>query len=458
MIRMTLAGLVYSVVRIPLNEILYSAVRLPLNETPQLNIELDDFKEDKSDLPDLNDTTFDTVTYAAPCLLLLAWFAFRRERSLQHTAEAAAPEEQTADGAGPAGPAGPAPVAPPRAKGKPPPPPKGKAPPKAKAKPRPGENPLGTRRVRWTHQSVGTVFEGLGRGSLRSETAKMLDEVFKPTGEKATARERFLPKSSGKCLLSQKRAQQLAIVFRRLPIPLQRLCSALLALDFSIPLGEEQVQGLLQAWPTADDFKAVANYDGPEELRDVELCIKQVAAVPRSEARLKLLRLARSLDSLHHASAELAVLRRACEELLGSRTLRALLDAALVLGNYINGDAGAGFSLDALAPSLMSLKGEKGTTALHCLCANRAQEDPFFCSKLHSELASLKTASQISLGALYEALRRVKEDVQSAAEELTQHGALYGSSVEVEELEDVSFSPIQPLGTKQCQGGKAVKR
>ncbi|CAJ1378644.1 unnamed protein product [Effrenium voratum] len=162
--------------------------------------------------------------------------------------------------------------------------------------------------------------------------------------------------------------------------------------------GGEQVQGLLQAWPTADDFKAVANYDGPEELRDVELCIKQVAAVPRSEARLKLLRLARSLDSLHHASAELAVLRRACEELLGSRTLRALLDAALVLGNYINGDAGAGFSLDALAPSLMSLKGEKGTTALHCLCANRAQEDPFFCSKLHSELASLKTASQISRG------------------------------------------------------------
>lgn len=123
----------------------------------------------------------------------------------------------------------------------------------------------------------------------------MLNEVFRVTPQGQSAKSSpFIPKSSGVCLLNPKRAQQLAIVFRRSPVPLQKLCSALLALDFSVlgHLGEEEIDGLLQAWPTSFDFQLVEKYKGPiQELRDVEQCIKQMSAVPRSEARLKLLRL-----------------------------------------------------------------------------------------------------------------------------------------------------------------------
>lgn len=188
------------------------------------------------------------------------------------------------------------PKCPPRgkAKAKPPPPPKGtpprKAPSKAEAK---ATNPFGPRRVRWRalRSAEGTIFDGLGTGQLKNETAMMLDEVLK-TSQGLAKSSPFIPKSSGVCLLDRNRAQQLAILFRRSPLPLQQLCAALLTLDVSIPLGEEEIDGLLQAWPTALDFQLVEEYTGAKEkLRDVEQCIKQISAIPRSESRLKLLRL-----------------------------------------------------------------------------------------------------------------------------------------------------------------------
>lgn len=47
-----------------------------------------------------------------------------------------------------------------------------------------------------------------------------------------------------------------------------------------------------------------------------------------------------SLDGLGHFLEQFKLLRCACEELLNSKTLRLLLEEALTMGNYINGDAG----------------------------------------------------------------------------------------------------------------------
>ncbi|CAE7654824.1 FH3, partial [Symbiodinium sp. CCMP2456] len=173
--------------------------------------------------------------------------------------------------------------------------------------------PFGTRRIRWRTISdhAGTVFDGLDSTAPYNETRKMLHEVLAASVVQQTARpSAFVPKSSGVCLLDRNRAQQLAIAFRRSPLPLQKLCLALQTLDFSIPLSEEEIEGLLKAWPTDVDFRQVAKHEGPtEELRDVEQCIRQVASVPRSEARLKLLRLSRSLDSLSGIFGHLGVLQ-----------------------------------------------------------------------------------------------------------------------------------------------------
>eukprot|EP00435_Cladocopium_sp_Y103_P068210 s894_g31.t1 len=458
--------------RISLFGLFYSVYQIPVNEAPFLSVdpglEIDDLSTDAFE------QSFE-LGYAPFFLLFSAWLlAYRKLQKEPGTFRSESPEI----GVAPAAKGSPkfsprevpgqtcpppkaAPKCPPRAKAKgKAPPPKGTPPRKATPASKTGEatpakaaaNPFGARRVRWRalQSAAGTIFDGLGTGQLRNETARMLNEVFRVTPQGQSAKSSpFIPKSSGVCLLNPKRAQQLAIVFRRSPVPLQKLCSALLALDFSVlgHLGEEEVDGLLQAWPTSFDFQLVEKYTGPiQELRDVEQCIKQMSAVPRSEARLKLLRLSRSLDGLGHFLEQFELLRCACEELLASKTLRLLLEEALTMGNYINGDAGAGFSLDAFS-HLKSLKGAAGTTALHCLCASCAQEDPDFCSKLAAELRSLRSASQISLGTLNEALQCIKTDVESAAMEFANHAGEYNSTPAIAELEELPPAPIQPLGS-----------
>ncbi|CAK9013594.1 Formin-like protein 20 (AtFH20) [Durusdinium trenchii] len=480
--------------------LLYSAFQLPVNEAPTL-IDPGFDLEHELDL-DAFETSLE-VGIAAPFFLLLSvWLlAYRKLQkdtgsfitcpasSASHSSSspltsesASAPGAESTDHAAHhaesstmaappkaaqphSPPAKAAPKCPPRAKAKgkalakgpkgPGPPPKKAAPAKAAAKAEStpvGDqtkvNPFGARRVRWRtlNSAEGTVFHGLGAGHLRSDTAKMLNEVFTVV-HGSSGRSSFVPKSAGVCLLDRNRAQQLAIVFRRSPVPLQKLCSALLTLDFSLPLGDEELEGLIQAWPTKADFEEVAKYTGPtEHLRDVEQCIKQMAQVPRSEARLRLLRLSRSLDGLDRLLEQFVLLRSACEELLNSETLKRLLDEALIMGNYINGDAGCGFSLDAFS-QLKSLKGAANTTALHCLCASCAQDDPDFCSKLVTELGTLRSASQISLGSLNEVLQRLRGEVQSASEEFAYHSTEYQSTPALA-LEEVPLAPIQPLGSK----------
>lgn len=458
--------------RISLFGLFYSVYQIPVNEAPFLSVdpglEIDDLSTDAFE------QSFE-LGYAPFFLLFSAWLlAYKKLQKEPSTFQSESPEI----GVAPAAKGSPqfsprevpgqtsrppkaVPKCPPRAKAKgKAPPPKGTPPRKAtpasagEATAKAAANPFGARRVRWRalQSAAGTIFDGLGTGQLRNETARMLNEVFRVTPQGQNAKSSpFIPKNSGVCLLNPKRAQQLAIVFRRSPVPLQKLCSALLALDFSVlgHLGEEEIDGLLQAWPTSFDFQLVERYKGPiQELRDVEQCIKQMSAVPRSEARLKLLRLSRSLDGLGHFLEQFKLLRCACEELLNSKTLRRLLEEALTMGNYINGDAGAGFSLDAFS-HLKSLKGAAGTTALHCLCASCAQEDPDFCSKLASELQNLRSASQISLGTLNEALQCIKTDVESAAMEFANHASEYDSTPPIAELQELPPAPIQPLGSSK---------
>ncbi|CAE8731975.1 unnamed protein product, partial [Polarella glacialis] len=332
--------------------------------------------------------------------------------------------------------------APPRGKGKAPPPPPPRLGGKASPLKNPGcslsgtdsscspqktaslGSPFGARRVRWRAlESVdGTVFEGLKRGPLRDSTAQALREVFEhgAAGAKATSSSRpmvFVPKSSGVCILDRNRAQQLAIFFRRSPVPLEQLCLRLDRLDFNrIPVGDEEVEAWLQAWPTVAERRLITGNTGPSSsLRDVEQLVQQVARVPRSEQRLKLLRLAKGLGTLRASFTNgLAAIRTACSELLTSSRLRLLLSEALSMGNYINhgiAEAGAaGFALDALL-QLQVMKGSGGASALHCLCVSCFQEDTQFCAALSGELRSLSAATQVSLASLRELAQRLRDDV-----------------------------------------------
>ena len=77
---------------------------------------------------------------------------------------------------------------------------------------------------------------------------------------------------------------------------------------------------------------------------------------------------------------------------------------------------------------------------------DRGQEDPAFCSKLLSELASLRPASQLSFASMNEVLQRIGTDLESASEELARHAADYDVA---QQAQEVTLAPIQPLGSSK---------
>lgn len=315
----------------------------------------------------------------------------------------------------------------------------GKAQPSGKALPLP-QATFG-RRLRWRPlDAVGTVFDELsGAAPLKPEAVDILRTVFEAPQKPKTAdllREPRLKavRTIGTCLLSNQRAQQLAIIFRRSSdnVNFATLCDGLRRLDFNMPMTEEELERLLAFWPTAEEQKLVLAHKGPPDgLREMERYVHIIASISRSESRLRLLLLAKALHSQSVVFQEkTAAVRRACEELLLSSRWRNLLGEALRLGNHINfGDCAAecgaqAFAIDALL-ELRALKGAGTGTVLHALCITCAHADSEFCAGLVQELGGVQAAAGEQLTMLAEIARKNGELVVLAERELSLHREAY---------------------------------
>eukprot|EP00927_Polykrikos_kofoidii_P020609 TRINITY_DN19820_c0_g2_i1.p1 TRINITY_DN19820_c0_g2~~TRINITY_DN19820_c0_g2_i1.p1 ORF type:complete len:1140 (+),score=208.83 TRINITY_DN19820_c0_g2_i1:162-3581(+) len=332
-----------------------------------------------------------------------------------------------------------------------------------------GGGPLGRRIFMKPLKSVGgTVFEDLHSGGPLCQVAvQALNAVFhapakeiKPKSAAATRVSRsFVPKPSKQGILDNERAQQLAIVFRKSPIKIDKLCDALRSLNFKLRISEEDVDRLLKVWPTPHEVQRVKDFTGDvSELRDVERDVMQLGAVPRGEARLRAIVLAKGLRALHGEFQEqLVALQQACEDMLRSPRLRVVLGEALRLVNFINhgpvAEGGAdSFTIDEMV-MLRSMKGSGGATALHCLCITCAQAEtlhqedgqlpskslssgkdtlngsllregaaaPDFLAQLQQELCRVPIAAKkVNPEALKEVWSRLRQDVALVAKELEE--------------------------------------
>lgn len=359
-----------------------------------------------------------------------------------------------------------------RKAGGPPPPPKKAAPPpkavskalsKAAAKSgTPAVSPPFQKRIFWQPmESVkGTVFNDLGQTAQQLPDTKMLHSVFgrkavDGTSPKATLpRKSFIPKSPNITMLDGKRAHTLGIIFKRCPVPLDLLCETLHANDLSLTLAEEDLNMLLKVWPTNEEQKQVQTYAGSaSDLRDVEQCVQKVAAVPRSEARLRFLLLSTCLNNFHQTLHDnLHEIENACDELLSSQSWRSLIAAVLSVGNYINHGEQLGvkgFNLDVLQ-DLSKFKGVGGLTALHIVCITCARNDHDFCKKLFRELKSVPSAAKVSLAILGEQVQRIRRDLEDASKDLVRNRSVYKTA----------FVPRKPTSTTKsnaCQGASSAR-
>lgn len=349
---------------------------------------------------------------------------------------------QGPSGKGKAGTAkGPA-LAPPKGKGKGAPAAKAKGEGKKAGKSRPAGDGKGAeakavsaapfgRRMHWVHPRYqdpdhDTIFGDLGPvGGVDFDTlASLLRGGDGATKTKKTP----LKKNEGIKVLDASRAQNMAIVLSKLPISSQELCDALLHLDFSaMAVSEDMVELLTGVLPTNEECDKLKMYqDSPEELRDIEQKVLPFCFLPRSHARLRLLRLASSHSEL---CAQLRTrcenLRCAAQEAMTSSELRQLFAVILRIGNYINhgsknGDDGAarGFSIETL-PAITSFKlGNMSTLQFLCVTFRRSQ--PNFFDTLLSTLPHVTVAAREKSANLKSSIQQFRQELEFAERELHQ--------------------------------------
>ncbi|KAI5073410.1 hypothetical protein GOP47_0011423 [Adiantum capillus-veneris] len=229
-------------------------------------------------------------------------------------------------------------------------------------------------------------------------------------------------KPSGIHVIDMKRAHNISIQLSSLRKPFLELCKALQEMDEGI-LTNEALNVLYRTLPTKEDISSLKDYKGdPLQLADVERYYLEIMLIPRVDKKIKVLNF-KSQSSLliQQIKQDLLLLQDACAELKGSEKFVRLLEAVLVVGNYLNGDSSRGhakgFKLDALL-KLMDVKGSNcQTTLLHFVAAELVKVDEqILC--LPDELKSVKAASFVKLESILTTINDLERGLEITKEEI----------------------------------------
>jgi len=252
----------------------------------------------------------------------------------------------------------------------------------------------------------GTIFSEGNPDSARGETRgsnpridvdalqRMFEGDSKET-EKNERSQRLLQRAQGRAegvkVLDPKRAQNIAIVLRRLPMPTEELAKVLRGLRWENEgLLTEQIEQIQDVLPTPEEAEALSKHLSPDDaakLRDIERMVLPLSQLKRGKSRLKLINCARSAETqLEAITRPFAHFREACDAIQGSEMLREVLLIALDVGNYINhGNLQHSRAARAISiGSLLQFRDFKTgrTSSLH-----------FFCAQLYSADASRDAAA-----------------------------------------------------------------
>ncbi|CAE8590805.1 unnamed protein product, partial [Polarella glacialis] len=297
----------------------------------------------------------------------------------------------------------------------------------------------------------GSIFDDLleegqrtGRGK-RMADIEALRKVFQqapaqpPSNGAMTARavlqtRRRVPEST---VLSQKEAQNMAIVLRAMPIRGQDLVNAVESLTPGT-LDVERLERLAEALPTEEAMNSLRNFSGSEEaLRDVERQMIPLARVTRLREHLRALRVAVELETQQERlTKHFRVLQAACGELRTSRTFRSVLAAVLVMFNYVNfgstdlEDGARCFDITTLL-RLKEFKASAGPFpnchALHFIVMRLLSERADVAAgSLQSELGHVSKASELTLSDVKGVVASLQRDIQFLSAERSEHPTAYG--------------------------------
>ncbi|KAH8740660.1 formin 2 domain [Cryptosporidium ryanae] len=239
--------------------------------------------------------------------------------------------------------------------------------------------------------------------------------------------------------LSQKRAQNMAIVLSRLSVPIDYIIEVLKSFNVS-SLTLEDYERIEQVLPTEQEIEKIKN-NQRNELHQLEQFLSRFSHISNPMTRLRFLKFEHILDaSEFDIQKNLNTLYSASLQMRNSSKLRLILKSFLLLGNYVNhGIHFSGIS-NSLSPishavnnesinwSLLETKGfalssllrlvefktaiDSSFTALHYIIANLTlNNQKLNLNQLPNDLHAVSEASKISVEALFACINDMRKEL-----------------------------------------------
>ncbi|KAJ3414462.1 hypothetical protein HDV05_006555 [Chytridiales sp. JEL 0842] len=267
-----------------------------------------------------------------------------------------------------------------------------------------------------------------------------LPELFKKTDEfgnavsAKSARISALSKKRNVMLLDLPRARNIGILLGSLRVSYEVIRDAVKKVDDNI-LTPEKLSILKRCLPTNEEIERVKAYEGNvEELGNAEQFIAAISQVDRFSQRVEAIHFRqRFSEEVAEVAPDLDTITRATKTLRTSSRFKKLLQAILIIGNFVNNGTFRGntygFSMDSLLKlrdmtcSDWSNLRERAPTMLHYVARRLDEVDPDLVD-LKDELASIELASKVCIPALLESVHSLQQGVEQIKAELAEIAAL----------------------------------
>ncbi|KAH7649849.1 formin 2 domain [Cryptosporidium bovis] len=239
--------------------------------------------------------------------------------------------------------------------------------------------------------------------------------------------------------LSQKRAQNMAIVLSRLSVPTDYIIEVLKSFNIS-SLTLEDYERIEQVLPTELELEKIKNNKG-NELHQLEHFLSRFSHISNPMTRLRFLKFEHILDSSEFdIQKNLNTLYSASMQMRNSNKLKLILKAFLLLGNYVNHGIHLSGVSNGISPishtvnngsinwSLLETKGfsiqsllrlvefkttiDSSFNALHYIIANLTFTNPKLnLNQLSNDLHAVSEASKISIEALFACINDMRKEL-----------------------------------------------
>ncbi|KAJ3083150.1 hypothetical protein HDU99_000452 [Rhizoclosmatium hyalinum] len=249
------------------------------------------------------------------------------------------------------------------------------------------------------------------------------------------------PLSKKVMLLEKNRAQHIEILLASLRGPdyarltRQQIRDGILKMTPEI-LTLDNLTILIQIVPTEAEMDMINAFKGdPNSLANGERFIREIGSIPRLKNRLESIIFQKRLqEEVVEIKSDLNCVSKAVQALMSSGKFKKILEAVLVIGNYVNNNTFRGSAYGFEMSSLLKLKETKAMegsalkdrapTLLHYL-ARRLEETDEELLDLKSEIGPVELASRVAIEVLLESVEELRagfNDVKSEISVVEQLG------------------------------------